>query len=480
MATLSCPKQSLAAYRPRRPEKTPLFQVIKKNFIPWRKARENKENPVPHYIEKVFQKYLGCGILAKGFACAHCEECSKDFLIAYSCKGRGLCPSCNQRTMVQTAAHLIDNVLPRIAFRQFVISLPMRVRHYLETHKLLQAVLKIVVDEIRKTLIACSPTVTNPQIGAISFIQHFGNSLNYHPHFHLVVADGIFSGEQGLQFHEACLTQDDISDTQEAIQNLVLGHFCKRGFFDKAEMEKMLSYENTGFSLDAKVRIESWDKDGLERLIRYCARPPFKSENIRFNGPWINYRFPKPSRDGRLFVQLEPVEFIERISHFVPYPRRHRHHFYGVFAPNSPQRKQVAANAQKRLENTARAKQETVEKTKKASQNWAKLIQRIYEVDPLTCSSCGKKIKIIAFVTHSAHIQRILSGIGWPTVVPEFDPYAEPEPAYESCDLVPGTKDGFQDIEEQVHYDSGPDPPSTEYIDPPHCEYECDSPHWED
>ena len=45
----------------------------------------------------------------------------------------------------------------------------------------------------------------------------------------------------------------------------------------------MLSYNQSGFSLDAKVRIESWDKDGLERLIRYCARPPFASENLRWN-----------------------------------------------------------------------------------------------------------------------------------------------------------------------------------------------------
>lgn len=52
-------------------------------------------------------------------------------------------------------------------------------------------------------------------------------------------------------------------------------------------------------------------------------------------------------------------------------------------------------------------------------------------------------------------LRHILSGIGWPTVAPEFDPYAAPEPTYDVCDLVPGTKDGFQDIEEQVHYDSG-------------------------
>ena len=82
--------------------------------------------------------------------------------------------------MVETAAHFIDELLPRVPFRQFVISFPMRIRHYLENHKTLQTVLKIVVDEIRKTLIVNSPNVQKPQIGAISFIQHFGNTLNYH------------------------------------------------------------------------------------------------------------------------------------------------------------------------------------------------------------------------------------------------------------------------------------------------------------
>ncbi len=88
--------------------------------------------------------------MAKGFACAHCDGCNKDFLIAHSCKGREICPSCNTRAMVETAVHLVDEVLPRVPFRQFVISFPMRIRHYLETHNILQALLNIVVDEIRK------------------------------------------------------------------------------------------------------------------------------------------------------------------------------------------------------------------------------------------------------------------------------------------------------------------------------------------
>jgi len=84
-------------------KKTVLFEVVKKHYTTWHK---NAKNPVPKYIDKEFKNYLGCGILAKGFAYGHCEGCHKDFLIAFSCKGRGICPSCNTRTMVQIATHL--------------------------------------------------------------------------------------------------------------------------------------------------------------------------------------------------------------------------------------------------------------------------------------------------------------------------------------------------------------------------------------
>ena len=133
------------------------------------------------------------------------------------------------------------------------------------------------------------------------------------------------------------------------------------------------------------------------------------------------YRFPKPSRKGQTSIQLEPLDFLERIATFIPYPRRHRRHYHGVFASSSPLRKKVVAGVRKAPE-VKQEIQETVNKVEKVSLNWAKLIARIYEVDPLTCTDCGKKIKIIAFVTHTAQIKRILSGIGWPFEVLEFDP----------------------------------------------------------
>jgi hypothetical protein len=80
--------------------------------------------------------------------------------------------------MVETAAHLIENLIPPIPMRQWVISFPKRIRHYLQTEAILQTVLRMVTDEIRKRIIACSPNIIGAQFGAISFIQRFGTTLN--------------------------------------------------------------------------------------------------------------------------------------------------------------------------------------------------------------------------------------------------------------------------------------------------------------
>jgi hypothetical protein len=82
MSSLSCPKLSPSVYKPRKPEKTVLFNVVKKHYKTWVK---NSEQLIPNYINSEFEKYLGCGILAKGFACAHCDSCNKDILIAFDC-----------------------------------------------------------------------------------------------------------------------------------------------------------------------------------------------------------------------------------------------------------------------------------------------------------------------------------------------------------------------------------------------------------
>ena len=142
-------------------------------------------------------------------------------------------------------------------------------------------------------------------------------------------------------------------------------------------------------------------------------------------------------------------------------------------------RKKLAANAKKRPKSSTFPNlQKISEKIEKVSFNWAKLIARIYEIDPLVCE-CGKEMKIIAFVTHSAEIRRILGGIGWSVAIPEFTSSYD-HADFDVCQLVPGTKDGFSQNETLFQVEEGPDPPFLEnHCDPPHWEDNSDPPHWE-
>ena len=56
--------------------------------------------------------------LAHGFLRLRCDGCARDALVAFSCKRRGICPSCGTRRMAGTAADLVDNILPQVPVRQ--------------------------------------------------------------------------------------------------------------------------------------------------------------------------------------------------------------------------------------------------------------------------------------------------------------------------------------------------------------------------
>ena len=142
---------------------------------------------------------------------------------------------------------------------------------------------------------------------------------------------------------------DDVQDTHDQIQKRILKLFGQRGWIAKEDAQDMLLWKHSGFSLNASVRIEAWDREGLERLIRYCARPPFASENLKWNRELLVYWLPKPT-EGLQSIQLSVLEFFDKVAALIPPPRRHLHHYHGVFAPNAPLRKRIVVQANKFLE----------------------------------------------------------------------------------------------------------------------------------
>ena len=89
---------------------------------------------LPGYVCRELESFLACGVLARGFLRVYCPRCRQGILVAFSCKSRAVCPSCTGRRMAEVAAHLVDHVFPEVPVRQWVLSLPHRVRYLLARH----------------------------------------------------------------------------------------------------------------------------------------------------------------------------------------------------------------------------------------------------------------------------------------------------------------------------------------------------------
>ena len=425
-------------YRRRRPENTTLHRIVREHletYLALAAEGDPLGDGVPAHVENEFRSYLKCGILAHGFARARCSGCGHEFWVAFSCRRRGACPSCNAKRMAETAAHLVENLFPHMPVRQFVLSVPKRLRPFLHHRsRTAGAVLHILLRALHATLREACPTApADAAFGTVSFLHRFGSSLNPNFHFHLVVVDGLFekvqvdahqNPEPHLRFHEAtALTPHLLERLQHTVRSRVLRHCRRHDLLEPHEADDMLTWDHGGgFSLDASVRIEATDRAGLERLIRYCARPPFALERLHLvdgRSDQILYVLPKPDPAGRTGLRLSALEFLDRLAALLPPPRIHRHRYHGVFAPNAPLRPLVTARAQ---EDNAAAAQDlapdlplqpppalpekadapvskALAKGSTRPSKWAALLARIYEVFPLICPSCQTPLTFIAFLT---------------------------------------------------------------------------------
>jgi Putative transposase/Transposase zinc-binding domain len=190
---------SQPAYVPRDPSQTLLYQVVADHlgtFLASLDADPDAKG-FPAYVQREFHDYLQCGVLAHGFLRLGCDTCHKELLLAFSCKRRGFCPSCAGRRMAQTAAHLVEQVIPWVPTRQWVVSVPVPLRYWMAASQELTAqVHTIIRTTIGQYYVNQVVTRGVPrdkvQSGSVTFIQRFGSVINVNLHFHCVFLEGVY------------------------------------------------------------------------------------------------------------------------------------------------------------------------------------------------------------------------------------------------------------------------------------------------
>ncbi len=376
------------------PEGTTLHRVVKahlERFVRFASARSGR--PLPRYVVEEFRAYLRCGVLAHGFARARCEGCGHERLVAFSCKLRGVCPSCGGRRMSATAADVVDRVLPEVPLRQWVLSVPFALRVRLAADPaMLNVVSRVLWEEMRRWYRSASVLTAGDGVrveaGAITFVQRFGGALNLNVHFHVVAADGgwrcVTDGSAPVFVAVRAPTRDDLAGVVARVVARVAKAFartaegegegaeddalagCQRaalargsygvvrddGAVEASEAADAARFgrrppkaqvaEDEGFNLHASVVIGAKDVAGRERLLRYTARPVVALDRVtELPDGRIAWRLKQRGGRGETHRIMEPMEFMARLAALVPPPRHPLVRYHGVFAPNSPWRAAV-------------------------------------------------------------------------------------------------------------------------------------------
>jgi len=343
---------------------------------------------LPTFVERTFEAFLECGIPALGFCRIRCDDCGHDTILPFSCKFRGLCPSCDGRRMADTAAHLVDRVLPPVSYRQFTLSFPRRVRFALARDgalltKVLRAYLQVVFAWQRKR--AREVSAGTPIPGAITAIQRAGGMANLNVHFHSIIPDGIFvrSVVDGAPPAFVALdppTNDEVETMLlrigRRVEKMLASHAADQADADADDDALVAAQRDAvsmpaapwprgqasatptptkpccafieGYSLHAGVTVHENDRLGLERLCRYILRPAIATQRLELGEDGlVRYRFRRPDSAGRTHLSLAPEAFLARLATLIPPPRLNLLRYHGCFAPRSALRADIVPRVPK-------------------------------------------------------------------------------------------------------------------------------------
>jgi hypothetical protein len=238
---------ALKVYQQRHPQSSGYYKCVESHFEEleqiWDDQYASRFGFWRDYVTKVIHRYLECGDLHFGFARVKCEECGHEYLLAFSCKRRHFCPSCHQKRVVEYSEWLLGNVLKEVPHRQWVLSIPKRLRiYFLYDRKLLSKLSKCAWNVIREYHRSASLD-DSATPGASIAVHTYGDFLNFNPHIHAIVPEGCFLEDGGFQM-SPCFTTKDLN---KAFRYEVLSMLKKEGKITDAVIENRMSWHHSGF-----------------------------------------------------------------------------------------------------------------------------------------------------------------------------------------------------------------------------------------
>ena len=468
--TPSSARSRARTYARHDPQRTLLYALVQAHYPDFLAQLAAQDRPLPAYVREAFEAYLRCGVLEHGFLRVVCEQCHAERLVAFSCKQRGFCPSCGARRMAESARHLADDVFGARPVRQWVLSVPFPLRWLFASKPDAIGPLLAIVQRVIGGWLADQAGIerASAQCGAVSLIQRFGSALNLNVHFHMLWLDGVYepvaarpdkphlrraraptaaqrTALAAMIAHRVCrhlaragwlegegdsAHLSDRAGSDDAMDALRMSSITYRIATGPHAGRKVATLQTLpadadalqgdagqvgGFSLHAGVAAQAHERDKLERLCRYIARPAIAERRLSISPQGrVRYELKSPWRNGTTHVEFEPIDFIAKLAALVPPPRAHLTRFHGIFAPNANLRAQLTPAGRGRrpaidADSTTTPTDDRTPAERRRSMTWAQRLKRVFGIDVSTCIHCGGAVRIVACIEEPKAIRAIIA-----------------------------------------------------------------------
>jgi hypothetical protein len=449
-----------------------LHQVVRENLATFYAAiEEGWQTGLPDFVRAEFAGYLDCSVMQRGFAHLACEDCGLPRLVAFTCAGRGFCPTCLGRRMNQTTHNLLAHVLPAQPLRQWVLSLPYALRAPLAYETgLLTLVARVFEDSLLRWYERrLAPGDRRAQGGLLTVIQRSSGDMRLNPHLHVVALDGIYvAGSDGQPVFRALgrLKTDEVADVVQITKARVLKALSRRGVvrvsLDVLEVDDALAsrdpvlaqlataavaglppagpaerrrepvvlaarggpeivgdlvVQDGGFNLHAKTHSGAVDNEGRARLLRYVLRPPLAQDRLAvLPDHRVRLTLKRPWSDGTYALEMDALALLARLASAVPPPKQHQTVYSGVLAAAAHWRPLIIPPAPADPSASAAPAPAAFAKAAKPPPTgkrcryikWAELLRLTFGLTVDLCPACGGRMKLRALVRDPESIERFL------------------------------------------------------------------------
>jgi len=306
------------------------------------------------------------------------------------------------------------------------------------------------LTEYLRTVLSCP----NGVVGAILALHTFGEEINFHPHIHAIVADGLFLDQvlgtastvgSALETEGVRTTsflwrpETTLKPVEELFRAKVINFFVTKKLLSPEDVQNLYAWKHSGFSVHAGEIVSPAAVAKLEALAQYILRNPFSAEKMLLDAPTdrITYR---SNLGDQIF---SPTDFLAAITQHIPNKGNHTIRYYGKYSNKSRGMRRHAGQSEVVICFPTIA-------MRVPSKRWRELILRVWRVDPFRCPVCEKSMRVVAVITDQQLVQKILRHLNaWqdpPPKLPATDARNESW-TYEPC----------KDVDPMPDYESFPD-----------------------